>query len=198
MSGDGWSPSALPPGPFRRPFCRCRHCSCRRLPPNTASAAAPKTNDCSNLNLSNSNPKHIFKRHQPQTPAVDQSQLSDRLKRYLGCASALAAARAHKHHAAVQHEALQAGAAERACVEAANLLNAALGAADADAAWRAALEAEARIVEARRVKIEKDRLYVSMQPIPSDAPRLPASKLLVTPVPYEGERSKSVGAELGM
>lgn len=28
-----------------------------------------------------------------------------------------------------------------------------------------------------RVKIEKDRLYVNMQPIPTDAPRLPAAKV---------------------
>jgi len=41
--------------------------------------------------------------------AVDQNQLSDRLKRYLGCAAALAAARAHKHNAVELHAQMQVG-----------------------------------------------------------------------------------------
>jgi hypothetical protein len=45
-----------------------------------------------------------------------------------------------------------------------------------------------------RVAIEKDRLYVSMQPIPRDAPPLPAGKLLVSAVPWEGENAAGVGA----
>jgi hypothetical protein len=49
-----------------------------------------------------------------------------------------------------------------------------------------------------RVKIEKDRVYVSMQPIPPDAPRLPAGKSLVAAVPYEGELQKSVSAEVAL
>ncbi|GBF99683.1 hypothetical protein Rsub_12377 [Raphidocelis subcapitata] len=127
---------------------------------------------------------------------IDQGQLSDRLKRYMGCAAALAGARAHKNNAAEQHSQMQAGSAERACEEAKSLLKSALNAADVDAAWKGVLEAEAKGIEARRLKIEKDRLYVNMQPIPHDAPRLPAAKLLVSAVPYEGEAQKSVGAEV--
>jgi hypothetical protein len=44
----------------------------------------------------------------------------------------------------------QAGSAERACVEAKALLQAALNAADIDADWRAVLEAESKIIEGRR------------------------------------------------
>ena len=48
-----------------------------------------------------------------------------------------------------------------------------------------------------RVKIEKDRLYVNMQPIPTDAPRLPAAKALISAVAYEAP-SKGVTAEVAM
>ncbi|KIZ06240.1 hypothetical protein MNEG_1717 [Monoraphidium neglectum] len=123
-----------------------------------------------------------------------EKEISDRLKRYIGCAAALTAARAHKHSAVDQQAQLQAGSAERACVEAKALLQAALNAADIDADWRAVLEAESKIIEGRRVAIEKDRLYVSMQPIPRDAPPLPAGKLLVSAVPWEGENAAGVGA----
>ena len=44
----------------------------------------------------------------------------------------------------------QSGGAERACIEAKNLLQSALNAADVDAQWRAVLDAEAKIIEARR------------------------------------------------
>lgn len=129
---------------------------------------------------------------------IDNNTLSDRVKRYLGCASALSAARAHKHNSTELTGQLQAGGAERACIEAKNLLQSALNAADVDAQWRGVLDAEAKIIEARRAKIEKDRVYVNMQPIPPDAPRLPAGKSLVAAVPYEGELQKSVSSEVAL
>jgi hypothetical protein len=50
----------------------------------------------------------------------------------------------------------------------------------------------------RSVKIEKDRVYVAMQPIPPDAPRLPAGKSLVAAVPYDGELQKSVSGDVAL
>jgi hypothetical protein len=50
-----------------------------------------------------------------------------------------------------------------------------------------------------RLKVEKDRLNVTMQPLPRDAPPLPAAKLLVTATPYDPQAAgKSVGAEVAM
>ncbi|KAI8472327.1 MAG: BRO1 domain-containing protein [Monoraphidium minutum] len=121
-----------------------------------------------------------------------EKEISDRLKRYLGCAAALTAARGHKHSATEQSANLQSGAAERACVEAKSLLQSALNAADVDADWKAVLEAESKIIENRRLAVEKDRLYVSMQPIPREAPPLPAGKVLVSALPWEGEGGASV------
>lgn len=80
--------------------------------------------------------------------AGDHAVASERLRRCLAIGNSLSMARAHKSLAQDLHkQQLAAGAAERACVEAAGLLNCCAGAADCDMAWREVVAAEGRALE---------------------------------------------------
>ncbi|KAF8071277.1 hypothetical protein HT031_001360 [Scenedesmus sp. PABB004] len=126
----------------------------------------------------------------------DYTIASDRLRRYLAIGASLATARAHKVMAGEHHAQLQAGAAERACAEAQALLATCMSAADCDAAWRGVLSAELAEVERIKKPIESDRLVVYCQPLPREAPALPAGKVLVSPLAYQPERLPSTAGEL--
>eukprot|EP00879_Flechtneria_rotunda_P001652 GHRR01001812.1.p1 GENE.GHRR01001812.1~~GHRR01001812.1.p1 ORF type:complete len:395 (+),score=149.03 GHRR01001812.1:171-1355(+) len=132
----------------------------------------------------------------------DHQIASDRLKRYLAIGAGLAGARAHKALAGELHAGLQAGPAERACVEAQHLMAGCLSAADVDAPmyvrWRAVLQQELADVIRIKKPIESDRLIVYCQPLPRDPTPLYPAKVLVSLLPYTVERITNTAAELAL
>eukprot|EP00775_Hariotina_reticulata_P008639 gene8639-8820_t len=96
------------------------------------------------------------------------------------------------------HAQLQAGQAERGCLEAQQLLSSCISAADIDSSWRDILQQEVAAVEQGRKPIASDRLIVYCQPLPPEANPLPAAKVLVTAVPYTIERFTNTTAEIAM
>lgn len=109
----------------------------------------------------------------------------DRLSRFLALAQALSSARALRCAAQDLAAKFEAGAAERCCDEAARELGAAKGAADADPAWRELVKEEAaRLERDVAAGIRKDRLFVTVQPVPRDLPALPEAKVLVTELAF--------------
>jgi hypothetical protein len=115
----------------------------------------------------------------------EHARPGDRLSRFLALAHALSSARALKCAAQDLAARFEAGAAERCCDEAARELASAKGAAEADPSWRELVREEgARLERDTAARVRKDRLFVTVQPVPRDLPALPEAKVLVTALPF--------------
>lgn len=114
----------------------------------------------------------------------DHARPGDRLARFLALSRALASARALRAAAADYASKFEAGCAERCCDEAARELAGAKGAAEADPSWRALVGEEQRALEREAAPIRKDRLFVTVQPVPRDLPALPEAKVIVAELPF--------------